>query len=72
MSCGTATLSVYGSSANSVAGDAVLTNGGNSRTHIVSFGGTRQLDCSYSLFVFVMYPVTIVIDIKQGEFAGHY
>ena len=38
---GTATLGVYGSSANSVAGDAVLTNGGNSRTHIVSFGGTR-------------------------------
>ena len=38
---GTANLNVYGPSANSVAGSAVLTNGGGTRKHVVAFGGTR-------------------------------
>ena len=38
---GTANLNVYGPNANSVAGSAVLTNGGGTRKHVVAFGGTR-------------------------------
>lgn len=38
---GTANLNVYGPSANSVAGSAVLTKGDGTRKHVVAFGGTR-------------------------------
>ena len=38
---GTATLQVYGPSAESVAGSAILTRGDGTRNHALSFGGTR-------------------------------
>ena len=38
---GSSYLKVYGPAANSVAGNARLTNAGSSRLHVVAFGGTR-------------------------------